>query len=800
MGLLVLVVALAAVAAWAWRDPTEPPPPPGGDQPNGGAVGAIPATGTHTDATGGTSETGSYDPDSAPAGTTRIQVGDATTDDHRPCVLEVTVVAEIDGRTEPVAFTEVAAILTELDMASASSRTDARGIVAYTFVGGHEQPVRCVAGVGGQLEVVLDADAPIRRTITIAPKVVATGRVIDPTNVGIADADVLLLRWPHSKHDRGSLWSIARTDRNGSFRIPLAVGGQLGARHPDYASSRLHMVRPSLQKGVGNDPSQPPPTQVFELLLHNGSATIVGTVRSGGRPIANAEVAVHALAPNASEATRIGPPYRTHTRADGSFRLTGVPPGPVRWFADQPRQSAAPLGWSEGTAQVAIRGSNRLDIELPAAATMQGTVVSQSTGKPIGGAIVSAGTPGTLCYRTTETAADGSYVLDNLGHGETYVQAEFETQQASATVSLRPGEVTAWHASLSVAAQSQQLTGIVLDEADTPLAGWQVIVRQKGLDPTGTRTGDDGRFAIPVRRKGDLDVRCYAPDRRPTSFADARQSNCKVSEQVVLRTGQVGRTMLTGRVLGSNATGAVARIGCWHQQSREYARYTSNSDGSFTIRDVPVGTVNVTIEFQGHVAHESGDLQLQPNVPVDLGTVQLELGGGLFGSVIGPAGVAPAECSLSILVSEPRRRLTAEYFDGAYRFVEVPAGKHTLVVQAKDLAAASFPITIQAGADLPRDVELQVGIKRPIRVHVPAAAGYRVTLSMHAQASTPGWIATGQVQRHRPGVAGYALFDTCMVAGEYTVRAVTPQGYEAEGTLRYTHDETEPFVIELAPR
>tara|TARA_R110002072_G_scaffold87129_7_gene196726 strand:- start:36503 stop:39037 length:2535 start_codon:yes stop_codon:yes gene_type:complete len=844
MGILVVVTLAAALAAWWLRGSTAPPLPAenGTQSSSDDLVGAATAGGGGNPETApNTGNPGATDaPDPEPI---RVEIGSSAGTDRRPCRLEVTVLAEHLGRRTRVPFTEVAALLTDLGLAMATARTGADGICEYTFIGGHGHAVRCLAGIGGQYqpslqaaeggtqvdrgtqadrgiqadrgtptdgvfqagttpadaaqrtnttgyaESTLQADTTVRATILVKPRVFATGRVVDPSNVGVDGAEVMLLRRPQNKHSMASMWRIGRSDRQGNFRVPVAVDGQIFASHENYISSAMVMLRPN------REAIPAPYPQEFELLLRQGAATMAGRILDdGGRPIRSAEIEVRAVQAGPSGAQLVGPPRRTRSDEQGNYRIAGLPTGTVQWSA-----CALHHGWRASQASLYPNGLNRVDIELPKPAAIEGVVRAKATGKPVGGAIVTAGELGTLCYRTTKSRPDGTFLLDHLGPGPTPVRAEFEDHVATANLELLADYVMPWQPELALDASRQFLAGIVLDANQRPLANYTVVVRQTGRDAIHVTTGEDGRFAIAVEQQQGLDVRCFAPGRAPTSFADARQRNASVGQDVILRTSQQQRSSIVGRVLSSEANGVAATIDCQHQQTGERARHAAQDDGHFTIDDVPVGNVTIKISYTDHVTHRSV-LQLQPSVQVDLGTVQLPLGGGLYGTVIGPTGTAPTDCTLTLLVKKPRREIRAEYVGGAYRFAAAPAGQHTLQIQGEQLAGASFRVTIKAGLDQQQDIAMEQGLHRVIRVVVPAEGGDRVSLVLSANGEDARWIATNSVQRSEPDGPGFALFDTWMVPGSYQVIALTPQRHEGQGIVLYAIDDAEPFVLPLAPR
>lgn len=791
IGLLLLAVAGTGLIAWYAQDPTELPSDPPQPLPDGNTPVPPPETGNTFpanpgSANGSTGSGSTGNGGTADAGPVRIAVT-GTTEDTRPCELRVRVLYEQDGMPRPVTFTEVTVSLEQDLNASGLGRTDARGVAEFAFVGGSGLTVMARSATGGSQTAILSADELVELTVVVVPKVMATGKVIDASNVGVAEADIVLLRWPPDNHSPGDVWRIGRSGRDGSFRIPVRHGGRIGATHADYASSALFLLRPKRSAAA------PTSTEVFKLVLQRDTSRVLGTIRdAAGGTIANAVIELQTTNKRPDGAELAGPPNRVHSDRAGNFAVMGLPPGEARWYARKVGH-----GWNQGTTTLIERGNNRLEIQLPTAASVTGVVVERQSGKPVAGATVSAGTPGTLCSRGTRSAADGSYRLPDLGVGPTKLLATHDYRLAETTLELSAGKESTWRARLTSGGNTA-LRGTVVDVRGRALSDYTVIVRQKGLDPLGMQTDGTGAFEIPLQQVQGLDVRVFAPGRPPTSFADLVRRGVDARTVIKLIVENRETTVVAGRVLDSAASGAPATIGCWHNEFREYARFKANEDGAFDIQ-CPVGTVHLTIEHASHVAHTTGSMQLQPGVRTDLGTIRLALGGGLFGTVMGPGGTPPPNCDLKLRVANGPE-LQAEYIGGSYRFSEVPPGNHSLFVQGEGISGESFPITITAGVDLPRDVEVQQGLYCRVRVAVPPRGGSRVTLALRAPDSPTRWYATSTVQRDGPRQTGWAVFETWMAAGSYEAIAVTPEGHEARATLQYQGAASDPFVLRVAPR
>ncbi|MCK5941309.1 MAG: carboxypeptidase regulatory-like domain-containing protein, partial [Planctomycetes bacterium] len=417
-----------------------------------------------------------------------------------------------------------------------------------------------------------------------------------------------------------------------------------------------------------------------------------------------------------------GPPARGRCDADGRFQLDGVAAGPARWTA-----RADGFGWKVDHGELQTGRNHELRIALPPASSIRGRIEAATDGKPVANAVVAAGDPGTLAHRATRTGADGRYTLHSLGSGDVEVRAAHAVGRARGAVAVPAGGEARWDAVLGDAAGEDFVHGVVVDQQQRPLEGWSIVVRQKGHDPVARATDAQGRFRVPVARPDHLDVRAFAPGRLLTSFADAMARDQQAGTPVRLQVDTSATTSVAGRVLDASAAGAPATIGCWHYQRREYARYTADAEGRFTIPRAPLGTIDLTIEHPGHVAHETGAIELQRGLPVDLGTIHLSLGGGLHGQVLGPGGTAPPACTLTLVQQGSARQLNAEYDGGGYRFRGVPAGQHTLLVQGERIAGAALPVTIEPGVDTPLDLEIQLGLHRRVQVRVPPGGGRRVT-------------------------------------------------------------------------
>lgn len=794
MGLLLL--AIIAGTGLFWRtcraadaaDVPDAPPIAGGNAPTPPAT--APAAGAPApDAVG------------AAAPPTRIEVGGPFAAEQRRCVLDVQVVVAGDApdAAAPLAGVEVAVQLQDDPVVAATGVTDPRGCVQFEFVGGElaGEVVLARAGLGAESSTVLSSAAPATLTLRVPTRAVVRGRVVDAGGVGVEGADLVLLRWATDVDQPERRWVVGRSGRDGAFEVRLATGGRFGAMRAGMVPSALRLVRP--RRGDG-----PPPTLTFELVLLGVPAALSGSVvAADGRPVAGAAVQFRSTAPPPAGAELRSPPEVVASDANGAFAVRDLPPGPIAWAA-----RAAGHGWTAGRIELTAGVTGTLVVHLPPACGVRGVVVT-TAGEPIPGARIVAGTPDTLCTAATATAADGTFALDDLGPGPTPVLARAagtapgQAAEAHTVLDLYPQQPAEWRAVLAVADAGNRLIGFVTDTNLRGLAGFHVVVRQGERTARQTTTGPDGAFALAVDDPRGLDVRAYAPGRPWTSFADAIRRDVDASAgDLHLIVGRTDTGRVHGRVVTADFAGAAAQIGAWHQERREYARFTANDDGSFDL-EVPVGSVDLTFEHPGHTPIVRRGVRVERDQTVELDAVQLALAGGLYGAVRGPGGVPPTQCELAIL---PRpefaddRRIVAEFAGGSYRFAAVAPGERVLQVRAPGCAAATFAVTIEAGVDLLQDVELQPGLRRRIVVVVPPGAGDRVTLAMQPDGAPQRWLEAAAVARPAPGRDGIAEFVTYMAAGTYEVVAGTRTGYLARERVSYQFDDQPAVELRLAPR
>lgn len=724
--LLLLLAALVLVTA-LWR-PWEGPPtwvpmvPLQPATPIGGT--AIPASGELVPAGPAIADARSPD-DRQPAVA-------AATPDARPVELDV-LVRVGDERTplQPVPFVDVELVVGTSPPLTA--RTDAQGHARLRRAAGHGLAATVRSALGAQATVQLTAERVLEVDLRVQPRLVVTGRVVDGDARGIAGAELLLLPWEAANGDVPAPLRAGRSAADGSFRVPLLQGGRFGASHGAYAPSPMFLCRPAAA-------GSPPATLVLQLQLRAEFAVVEGLVlHSSGWPVPGVEIEFASLQPVPLGADLASAPVRLVSDDTGKFALPRFPAGPVQYSARSREH-----GRLRGKLELRAGERHALQLTLQDAGLLRGTVVDEN-GTALAGARVAVEAGASLAAAATTTDASGRFQLDQVGPGLVQVEARWAPSSgtprvAKQQVELHPGQATEWHAVLG-ASTAHQLQGVLVDKGGRPLVGWSVLAHQRGTPSPVTVTGGDGAFRIPLPPQRSVDLRAFAPGRRPRTFADAvlrEVDSGATGVRFVAARGDFGSAR--GRVQLANGAGVPAEVRCWHQQRSEYVALQAGEDGVLHLRELPAGTIDFELHHPGAVRAVRSDVRIEAGGEVDLGVIELQPGASLHGAVRAADGSAIAEARLQVLAKDAD--FVADFDGRNYSFPALPAGTHRLQVQASGHAAATFDVTITAGQNQERDVVLAAGVKKRVRLQVPAGAVGNVALAFQPAGGSLQWRST----------------------------------------------------------
>ena len=359
-----------------------------------------------------------------------------------------------------------------------------------------------------------------------------TGRVTDGNGVPLADVAVSL-------YDRDTL--VDYTDSTGSYAIKgLATGSYFlcfDGSQVTSAAAPYGYTNSCDAGGVYADVTAGQVTTLNERL--DAAGAIGGTVRGDDGPLAGVWVRVtnssYTVARYAS------------TDWNGSYRVTGLPPGEVVTVCFDPTYTAggylrACYGDETGSATPVTIGSGQLgtaDIQLQRGASITGTITDAS-GTPIADVVLSVTDPDNYEYYSAVTDESGTYTLGGLAAGsyricfdpsyargpaaEGYASECYDNQPSEETADPvavgGPGTVTVVNAVLSPGAA---ITGRVIGSDGAALEGVYVwtTAMDGGRDMAITRY--DGSYSLRNMPEGDYYLCFDAAEVRqpsPTGYAN----------------------------------------------------------------------------------------------------------------------------------------------------------------------------------------------------------------------------------------------------------------------------------------
>ena len=196
-------------------------------------------------------------------------------------------------------------------------------------------------------------------------------------------------------------------------------------------------------------------------------------------------------------------------------------------------------------------------------------------------------------------------------------------------LTLRDGEAATWDAVLTAGAV---IRGLVVDESEQPLVGWDVRAEGETQGLTRSATTDaQGHFELQDCGDEDWQVRVL-PDQDTNMFRPARCVRGVPAGtdglRIVVPKTAIPSAMITGRVQLANGEAANgARLMLWHETSRIVEWIPGSFDGAFRSGPLPPGIWRACAECDGRRSPWTGRFVLRDGV-TDLGTLGIGPGGG----------------------------------------------------------------------------------------------------------------------------------------------------------------------------
>jgi hypothetical protein len=384
-------------------------------------------------------------------------------------------------------------------------------------------------------------------------------------------------------------------------------------------------------------------------------------------------VPVIAVAPRMDEGTTV-------TREDGTFVIRGLRGGTyhvrVGWGPNEtehPHSVAIPEG-----------GSASVEVRVPRAATLRGTVVDDR-GQPVTrGHVVVVMEPGTRWGGPI--APDGSFELSDLAAGRyRVVEVEGRTIRSAPVVDAQPGRVA--HMTVTVEAVDAPdgvIRGRVVDEAGVPVGDAFVAVAkgsafatqllQQGGRDHRVVTDTNGDFRFEGVGPGEHVVRAFRID-----GGEAMAANVVAGDRLTLtmrRPGSIAGRLAGGGVLPERMRVRVHELDTSFERTEEYYR----TGGAFVVRGLPPGRFRVSAAAGGQIG--GVEVELAPGqaltglaIPIGprtevVGKLVDEAGRGVAAWLsLQPSGTRASDVDVHGASSDPDGRFVVEGPSGRVEFV-----------------------------------------------------------------------------------------------------------------------------------
>lgn len=380
------------------------------------------------------------------------------------------------------------------------------------------------------------------------------------------------------------------------------------------------------------------------------------------------------------------------TGADGTFRITGVPPGHVQVLA---RAEGCAIGSSERVWVAPAGERDGVRIVLEPAARIEG-LVRDAEGEPIADVVIEHRSDGDPWPRTTITDTAGAFVLEGVAGAVTVRAMPPERAAVQVRLDVAPGAREA--ITIELPRPGPTIAGRTLDESGHAIARAQVRLESMApgsLPPRIVFSDEDGAFAIDDAPPGPWRLSLDHPDYAQGVPIDLDEPGTDL--RLVAHEGVLVRGSVLDRMLGEGIAGAEITL---ESASVPPIVRTARTDeaGAFSIPRTQPGEYHATIVSLGRTPW-SGALEIvaNPRGEQELDVIELRSGATLEGEVVDALGRVLRGVAVGV---EDAPSISART-DARGRFVlgGLAPGSHAIVASHPAVGEESRPIRISPARD-----------------------------------------------------------------------------------------------------
>lgn len=364
------------------------------------------------------------------------------------------------------------------------------------------------------------------------------------------------------------------------------------------------------------------------------------------------------------------------TGADGGYTLQL--PGGTSTLA------AALAGYQSASESVTVTAGQStqaatLQIQPINPGNVTGTV-ADGNGQVLSGATVSS------AGLSTSSAADGSYVLNNLPAGQTTIQASLTGYQSGSAVVMVVVAATTNAPAITLISSSGAISGIVKSSAGAAIAGASV-----GYGGGTATTDGNGSYTLTGVPVGTIQLVASAQ-----GFQSVTQSVVVIGGKTSTANFTLTAAATNGTVTGKITNASSGAIVTGATVSWSGGSTMSNASGIYTLTNVTAGAQNITAVKTGYLAHTLaanvvGGATSTLNIPI-------ATAGKISVKVVTASGAAVSGATVTIkggVISTTVSGLSNS--TGLFATNWIPVGTYTVTVAKSGFTTQSKTTTVSSG-------------------------------------------------------------------------------------------------------
>jgi len=518
------------------------------------------------------------------------------------------------------------------------------------------------------------------------------GRVLDANGSAVKDADVQLYVASTNKRNLDTSKLVAKSNENGWYTI---TGIDVGDHLQLYASARAEERH---AKGVSNiiDLTAAVPSATADIIMPNGG-TVQGRVTDmNGIPIAEAQVSWHSGNFPGDPSPSGG---KVSTESNGTYRITHLPPGRISLNVSRSGYVGQGRGVNVKDNQV-LAG---IDFKLKTGKTITGVVMT-AEGNPIPNANVrTSGISGAQGGDSANTDKDGKFTLGNLGEGSFKLNATFSinTQEGNQNYNFFVTPIKAGSEGVLIECDVDNSASTIVDAAGSGRKIQNFFFRFaslpniKGLDFSVTVqrsvANTNGLLKISNIPRGVYKLTVTAdgyekwedesvyigPNRRTSMPKVHLEASGGIMGKVV--SNKTGRPVNGVRVSAFEQT-SIEQTGKGNKGYTHVATVNTDYAGEFLLSGLSPATHRVILEHSNYSKETIEDIPVTRRKIYDMGTIILEAGGTVLGTIRDETGAPCAGFTVAINDTQEKKKTTTDR-GGNYLMQGVEEGTHIISVQ-----------------------------------------------------------------------------------------------------------------------